>query len=98
MKKKILAALLATIMVFSFTACGSKDDGVFVLSEDKLEDYITLTEDFDVFNVEIDPINVTDDDIKFALFGGDGEITDAMYDEVKQFAAFIKQREAEKKE
>ena len=41
---------------------------------------------------------VTDADIKFALFGGDGEITDAMYDEVKRFAAFIKQREAEKKE
>lgn len=39
---------------------------------------------------------VTDEDIKFALFGGDGEITDAMYDEVKRFAAFIKQREAEK--
>ena len=41
---------------------------------------------------------VSEEDIKFALFGGDGEITDAMYDEVKQFAAFIKQREAEKKE
>ena len=41
---------------------------------------------------------VSDEDIKFALFGGDGEITDAMYDEVKQFAAFIKQREAGKKE
>ena len=41
---------------------------------------------------------VSDDEIKFALFGGDGEITDAMFDEVKQFAAFIKQREAEKKE
>lgn len=40
----------------------------------------------------------SDEDIKFALFGGDGEITDAMYDEVKRFAAFIKQREAEKKE
>lgn len=40
--------------------------------------------------------NVTDEDIKFALFGGDGEITDAMYDEVKRFAAFIKQREANK--
>ncbi len=39
---------------------------------------------------------VTDDDIKFALFGGDGEITDAMYEEVKQFAAFLKQREAGK--
>lgn len=41
---------------------------------------------------------VTDDDIKFALFGGEGEITDAMYDEVKRFAAFLKLREQEKKE
>ena len=41
--------------------------------------------------------SVSDEDIKFALFGGDGEITDAMYDEVRRFAAFVKQREAEKK-
>lgn len=40
---------------------------------------------------------ITDDDIKFALFGGDGEITDAMYDEVRSFAAFVKQREEQKK-
>jgi len=40
---------------------------------------------------------VSDEDIKFALFGGDGEITDAMYEEVKRFAAFIKQREADRK-
>ncbi len=40
---------------------------------------------------------VSDEDIKFALFGGDGEITDEMYDEVKKFAAFLKQREAERK-
>ena len=40
--------------------------------------------------------SVSDDDIKFALFGGDGEITDAMFDEVKRFAAFLKQREAGK--
>lgn len=39
---------------------------------------------------------VSDEDIKFALFGGSGEITDAMYDEVKRFAAFLKQREAGK--
>lgn len=39
---------------------------------------------------------VTDEDIKFALFGGDGDITDSMYDEVKRFAAFLKQREAQK--
>lgn len=41
---------------------------------------------------------VTQEDIKFALFGGSGEITDAMYDEVLNFAAFVRQREASKKE
>ena len=51
----------------------------------------------------IDPLpkqnkpNISDEDIKFALFGGSGEITDAMYDEVKEFAAFVKQREKNKK-
>jgi len=30
--------------------------------------------------------------VKFALFGGDGEITDEMYEEVKRFAAFIKEK------
>lgn len=35
---------------------------------------------------------VSDEDIKFALFGGDGEITDEMFQEVKQFAAFVKAR------
>lgn len=46
---------------------------------------------------DTDKRSVSDDDIKFALFGGDGDITDAMYDEVKRFAAYIKQREADKK-
>lgn len=36
---------------------------------------------------------VSDDDIKFALFGGSGDITDAMYQEVKEFAALVKLRE-----
>ena len=37
------------------------------------------------------PRPVTDADIKFALFGGDGEITDEMYLEVRKFAAYLKQ-------
>ena len=41
--------------------------------------------------------SASDDEIKFALFGGDGEITDAMYEEVKNFAAFVKAREEAKK-
>lgn len=40
---------------------------------------------------------VSDDDIKFALFGGDGDITDEMYEEVKDFAEYIKKRGPKKK-
>lgn len=40
---------------------------------------------------------LSDEDIKFALFGGDGEITEDMYREVMNFAAFVKRREEEKK-
>lgn len=36
---------------------------------------------------------VTDDDIKFALFDG-GPVTDAQFAEVKQFVRFIKERDA----
>lgn len=34
----------------------------------------------------------TDEDIKFALFGGDEDITDEMLDEVKAFAQFVKNK------
>lgn len=34
---------------------------------------------------------VSDDDLKFALFGG-GPVTDEQYEEVKRFARFIKER------
>lgn len=39
-----------------------------------------------------DPSGIREEDIKFALFGGDAEITDEMFEEVKQFAAFVKVR------
>ena len=55
----------------------------------------------DLFGTKEAPVEnhrrpVSDEDIKFALFGGDGDISDAMFDEVKRFAAFLKQREAGK--
>ena len=67
----------------------------------KLADYFGVTTDYLLGkNDEKTPADpqraVSDDDIKFALFGGDGEITDAMYEEVKKFAAYVKQREAGK--
>jgi len=39
---------------------------------------------------------ISDDDIKFALFNGDKEITDAQFEEVKRFAQFIQEREKRK--
>ena len=35
---------------------------------------------------------VSDEELKFALFGGDAEITDEMFEEVRQFAAFVAAR------
>ena len=40
---------------------------------------------------------VSEEDIKFALFGGSENITQEMYDEVRSFAAFVKEREAKKR-
>lgn len=55
-------------------------------------DYLLGEEEKENVPTETGARAVTDDDIKFALFGGSGEITDAMYEEVKQFAAFVKNR------
>ena len=69
----------------------------------KLADYFGVTNDYllgkenEKAPAESGKRSVSDEDIKFALFGGDGEITDAMYDEVRNFAAYVKQREANKK-
>ena len=35
---------------------------------------------------------VTEDDLKVALFGGSGEVTDEMWQEVKNFAEFVKNK------
>lgn len=40
---------------------------------------------------------VSDDDIKFALFGG-GPVTDEQFEEVKRFAQFIKERDIRSKD
>lgn len=37
--------------------------------------------------------DILDADIRFALSGGDGDITDAQFEEVKQFIRFIKERD-----
>ncbi len=52
------------------------------------------------FSVSVDYLmeghdSISQDQLKAALFGGDGEVTDAMWDEVKRYAEYIKEREHE---
>ena len=71
----------------------------------KIAEYFNVSVDYLLTGKEtekapsgVDGRSVSDDGIKFALFGGGGEITDEMYDEVKRFAHMVKLREeAEKK-
>ena len=44
-----------------------------------------------ILGIEIKP-ELADDDIKFAVFG-DPDVTDAQYEEIKQFARFIRERD-----
>lgn len=43
------------------------------------------------------PRAATDDEVKFALFGGADGITDEMYEEVRRYAAYVRSRAAQQK-
>ena len=64
----------------------------------KLADYFDVTTDYLLDYTEIPngkvPSKVSDDDIKVALFGGDGEVTDEMWNDVKKFVSFVKSQHA----
>ncbi len=55
-----------------------------------------LTGDSKERNINYDK-EITDEDIKFAVFNSTDGITDEMFEEVKQFAAMVKLREDAKK-
>lgn len=61
----------------------------------KIADYLGVSVDYLLENDNnCDPAyKPTDEDIKFALFDGADNITDEMYEEVKRFAEYVKQRE-----
>ena len=65
----------------------------------KLADYFGVTADYlldrntpEAFQNNAD-LSPSEENIKVALFGGDGEVTDEMWDEVKRFAEFVKSKQ-----
>ncbi len=68
----------------------------------KIADYFGVTTDY-ILCRDSKPISqsstdkaVSEEDIIFALFDGDKEITPEMYDEVKQFARFVREKHKNK--
>ncbi|MBQ2384381.1 MAG: helix-turn-helix transcriptional regulator [Oscillospiraceae bacterium] len=57
---------------------------------------VTLDAIYGTEKTDAPRVRPSEEDIKFALFGGDGEITEAMYEEVLRFAEYVKQREQKK--
>lgn len=60
----------------------------------KLAAYFGISVDALLGKEQSAPRAVTDEELKFALFGGSEDITDEMFQEVKRFAAFVRQRES----
>lgn len=65
----------------------------------KLADYFNVTTDYLLTGEETKKAptpegerKISDDDIKFALFGDNPEITDEMFEDVKRFARFIAEK------
>ena len=104
-ERKIPISKLESDLGFSNGYIGQLRKGIFPADRlAKIASYLEVTIDYLLTGEETKKVTtdgertVSNDDIKFALFGGDGEITDEMFEEVKRFAQMVKLREeAEKK-
>ncbi len=94
-EKGLTQKQLAKDLKLSASAIGNYEQGI------RFPDYETLELIADYFNVPMDSLfgkksnettYISDDVLKFALFGGDTEITDEQLEEVKRFAKFVKER------
>lgn len=82
-----------TKQAYSYYELGKRDPSNEMLYA--ISDYFGVSLDY-LFG--LNNTQATDDDIKFALFGGEKEITDEMYEEVKSFAQYVKEKYGNKKE
>lgn len=63
----------------------------------RIASYFDVSTDYLLGNEAKNETTINDDDIKFALFSRHDGITDEMFDEVRNFAKFVAEREREKK-
>lgn len=64
----------------------------------RIADYFGVTVDYLLGKEETKKATPDYSDVKVALFGGDGEVTDEMWDEVKQFADYVKAKYLKEKQ
>ena len=76
-----------------------RKNGITAVTAQKIASYFNVSvgyllgEEAEKAPTDVGKRSVSDEDIQFALFGGNDEITEKMFDEVKKFAAYVKQRE-----
>jgi len=85
---------LARALQIADTTLGYWERGIYEPSREML---LKMSE---IFGVSVDyllgkEVN-KDEEIKIALFGGDTEVTDEMWQEVKQFAEYVKSKNSNK--
>lgn len=99
-KKGISAAKMMRDLGFSNGLFSQWKKGLQKPSAEKLSkiaDYFEVTVDYLLGTDPKPSAPVSDDDLKFALWGGAEGITDEMFEEVKAFAEFVKNREEAKR-
>lgn len=104
-ERKVTQAILAKHLRVAQNTVSNWENGNRLVDTENLQkiaDYFGVTTDY-ILCRDSKPISqsstdkaVSEEDIIFALFDGDKEITPEMYDEVKQFARFIKEKHKKK--
>lgn len=101
--RKIAISKLERDLGFSNGYIGQLRKGIFPADRlDKIANYLSVSTDYLLYGdtqkeTPTDSVSINDDDIKFALSGGEGVITDEQYEEVKKFVQFIKERDGNDK-
>lgn len=57
----------------------------------QIAEFLGVSSDY-LLGIENEKQSIKEEDVKVALFGGDGEVTDEMWNEVKTFVAFVKEK------